>query len=59
VLESGGFDSEVAADQSQANAIGIQGVPFFVLDGKYAVSGAQPVEAFRKALDTAWGAGRE
>jgi predicted DsbA family dithiol-disulfide isomerase len=59
VLESGGFDSEVADDQRHASALGIQRVPFFVLDGKYAVSGAQPVEAFRKALDTAWGAGRE
>ncbi|MFO0726639.1 MAG: DsbA family oxidoreductase [Myxococcota bacterium] len=59
VLESGGFDAEVATDQSQANAIGIRGVPFFVLDGKYAVSGAQPVEAFQKALDMAWGAGGE
>ncbi|MBX7080710.1 MAG: DsbA family oxidoreductase [Nannocystaceae bacterium] len=58
VLHSGGFDSDVAADQRQANAIGIRGVPFFVFDGKYAVSGAQPVEAFRKALDEAWGEGR-
>lgn len=59
VLETGGFDAEVAADQDQAKALGIRSVPFFVLDGKYAVSGAQPVEAFRKALDTAWSASRE
>ncbi|MFO0554357.1 MAG: DsbA family oxidoreductase [Polyangiaceae bacterium] len=59
VLESGTFDSDVTADQSQAKAIGIQGVPFFVLEGKYAVSGAQPVEVFRKALDMAWGAAQK
>jgi predicted DsbA family dithiol-disulfide isomerase len=56
-LESGAFDAEVTADEQEARAIGVRGVPFFVLDGRYAVSGAQPVEAFRQALETAWGAG--
>lgn len=59
VLERGDFDAEVAADQRQASALGIHSVPFFVLDGKHAVSGAQPVEVFREALVTAWRAGRE
>jgi protein disulfide-isomerase len=36
----------VKNDISEAQQIGVQGVPFFVFDRKYAVSGAQPVEAF-------------
>ncbi|MDO5668705.1 MAG: DsbA family oxidoreductase [Corynebacterium sp.] len=42
---------EVAADIALARQIGVQGVPFFVFDGKLAVSGAQPVEVFKKALE--------
>jgi predicted DsbA family dithiol-disulfide isomerase len=34
--------------------LGIEGVPFFVLDRKYGVSGAQPVELFSQALQQAW-----
>lgn len=40
----------VRADQQQAAAYGITGVPFFVLNDKYGVSGAQPVETFAEAL---------
>jgi predicted DsbA family dithiol-disulfide isomerase len=32
----------------------ISGVPFFVVDGRYAISGAQPAELIAQALDTAW-----
>jgi predicted DsbA family dithiol-disulfide isomerase len=53
-LATGAFEAEVAADQKLGRDLCIRGVPFFVLDGKYAVSGAQPVGAFLKALDTAW-----
>jgi len=42
---------EVAADIALARQIGVQGVPFFVFDGRLAVSGAQPVEVFRQALE--------
>lgn len=40
-------------DESQAEAkqLGIDGVPFFVIEGKYAFSGAQPVETFVTVLD--------
>jgi protein disulfide-isomerase len=38
--------SDVKSDIREAQEIGVQGVPFFVFDRKYAVSGAQPVEAF-------------
>jgi predicted DsbA family dithiol-disulfide isomerase len=40
----------VRADQRTAREYGIQGVPFFVIDGRYGVSGAQPAEVFRQAL---------
>lgn len=42
---------EVAAAQHEAGEIGVQGVPFFVIDGRWAVSGAQPAEAWRQVLD--------
>ena len=38
--------SDVKGDIKEAQEVGVQGVPFFVFDRKYAVSGAQPVEAF-------------
>jgi protein disulfide-isomerase len=38
--------NDVKSDIKEAQEIGVQGVPFFVFDRKYAVSGAQPVEAF-------------
>ncbi|MDT0341467.1 DsbA family oxidoreductase [Streptomyces litchfieldiae] len=53
-LDSDTFDADVDADVRQAGQLGITGVPFFVFGGKYAVSGAQPLEVFLQALDTAW-----
>lgn len=50
VLSSDQFDNDVNHDISEAKNNGISGVPFFVLNGKYAVSGAQPVQAFEEAL---------
>lgn len=44
------FLPEVRQDIAQAAAYGIQGVPFFVLDGRYGLSGAQPSAAFEQAL---------
>ena len=52
VLQSTLFSSEVKADQTKANEIGVTGVPFFVFDNKYAISGAQPPAAFLNALET-------
>ena len=46
----------VRADQREGARLGIQGVPFFVLDRAFGVSGAQPVEVFVQALDRAWAA---
>ena len=45
------YAREVAEDIALARQIGVQGVPFFVFDGRLAVSGAQPVEVFRQALE--------
>lgn len=53
-LESSRFLADVRADQAQAQAYGIQGVPFFVVDGKYGVSGAQPPEAFAQIARQVW-----
>lgn len=50
VLTSDAFDYEVKQDILEARNIGVSGVPFFVLNNKYAVSGAQPTDAFVEAL---------
>lgn len=50
VLDSGEFTAAVKADVAQASAYGIQGVPFFVFDGKYGVSGAQESATFEQVL---------
>ncbi|WP_123814733.1 DsbA family oxidoreductase [Myceligenerans xiligouense] len=52
-LEAGRFADDVAADIAQARAYGINGVPFFVLDGRYGVSGAQDPAVFVQAIDEA------
>ena len=49
-LEHEVYLEAVRADQAQASAYGITGVPFFVIDGAYGVSGAQPPEAFGQIL---------
>ena len=50
VLDSDEFAEDVKADVTEAGQIGVQGVPFFVINRKYAISGAQPAEAFAEAL---------
>ncbi|MDK8172779.1 DsbA family oxidoreductase [Curtobacterium citreum] len=49
-LRDDGQLAAVRADQAQAQAFGINGVPFFVIDGKYGVSGAQDPAAFEQVL---------
>ncbi|MBD8013045.1 DsbA family oxidoreductase [Microbacterium sp. NPDC077391] len=53
-LESSAYLDAVRADQAQARAYGINGVPFFVIDGQYGVSGAQPPEAFENVIRDVW-----
>jgi protein disulfide-isomerase len=50
VLNSNRFTTEVKQDIAEAGSIGVQGVPFFVFDRKFAVSGAQPSQAFLETL---------
>jgi len=54
VLASDQFAAEVRADEAQARELGITGVPCFVLDERYAVSGAQPSQVLLSALHQAW-----
>ncbi|MEO8179981.1 MAG: DsbA family oxidoreductase [Deltaproteobacteria bacterium] len=49
-LSSDEFAREVRGDEAQAQELGITGVPFFVLGGRYAMSGAQPAELLLRAL---------
>ncbi|GGV79196.1 DSBA oxidoreductase [Streptomyces griseoloalbus] len=49
------YADEVRADEREAAQLGATGVPFFVLDRTYGVSGAQPAEVFTQALTQAWG----
>lgn len=53
VLATDEFTAEMWADVEQAQAYGASGVPFFVFDSTFAVSGAQPVETFTAALERA------
>ena len=50
VLQSDEFAEAVRHDIYESKQIGVAGVPYFVLDRKYALSGAQPVEAFTSAI---------
>lgn len=50
MLNSDAYTKEVRADEAEAQSLGIRGVPFFVLDRKYAISGAQPVDVFIQTL---------
>ncbi|MGA9637231.1 DsbA family oxidoreductase [Flavobacterium sp.] len=54
VLNSDGYGDAVKQDIMMAQQIGVQGVPFFVFDNKYAVSGAQHVDTFVKTLEKVW-----
>lgn len=58
VLHSDAYANEVQQDINEAQSVGVQGVPFFVFDNKYAVSGAQHVETFVKTLEKAWEEGK-
>lgn len=49
-LASDEFAAEVRADEREAAVYGIHAVPYFVINGKYAVSGAQPTEFFAQTL---------
>ena len=50
VLSSEAYLDAVRLDQAKAAEIGVQGVPFFVIDEQYGISGAQPIEVFEQVL---------
>jgi protein disulfide-isomerase len=50
VLENNTYSSQVVLDVEEAHRLGVQGVPFFYINEKYGLSGAQPVEVFTEAL---------
>jgi predicted DsbA family dithiol-disulfide isomerase len=54
VLAGDDYVEAVRADIEQARAYGATGVPFFVMDQRYGVSGAQPTELFEQLLERAW-----
>lgn len=54
VLSSDRFHIQVLEDAQLARTLGANGVPFYVFDMKYGISGAQPLEAFTQTLESAW-----
>lgn len=54
VLAGDEFTAEVRSDEQEASKLNIRGVPFFVINRKYAISGAQASEVFLDAMQKAW-----
>lgn len=54
MLESTEYTDEVCADGREARSLGVSGVPFYVINRKYVISGAQPSEVFLETLQKAW-----
>ncbi len=54
VLASDTYTADVRAEEQEARELGINGVPFFVVDRRYGVSGAQPADVLLQVLDRAW-----
>jgi len=54
VLASDRYADQVRQDEISARQLGVNGVPFFVIGGRYAVSGAQPARALLEVLEKAW-----
>lgn len=53
ILAGDQFAGEVQEDIAQAQEMGVKGVPFFVIDGKYGISGAQPQPLFNQTIEKA------
>jgi predicted DsbA family dithiol-disulfide isomerase len=54
VLVDESYGDAVREDEATAQSLGANGVPFFVIDRRYGISGAQPAEVFSQALERAW-----
>ncbi|MGW7490288.1 DsbA family oxidoreductase [Streptomyces sp. NPDC054786] len=53
LADPGAYAPEVRAEEREAAELGATGVPFFVIDRRYGISGGQPAEVFRQALERA------
>jgi len=51
-LETAAYAENVRADESKARGLGVSGVPFFLINGKVGISGAQTVDVLKKAIAT-------
>jgi len=49
-LEGGRYVDDVRRDLNEARSLGVTGVPFFVIDGRYGISGAQATDVFSRTL---------
>ena len=54
VLDTDRFAADVIADSQEGVGLGLQGVPFFVFERRYAVAGAKPPEVFSQVLERVW-----
>jgi predicted DsbA family dithiol-disulfide isomerase len=54
VLAGDRYSAEVRGDEQRARAFGVSGVPFFVMGGRYGVSGAQPSDLLLQVLRDTW-----
>ena len=54
VLASDDYGEHVDTDEQMARSLGVSGVPFFVIDRRYGISGAQPPETIAQVLGQAW-----
>lgn len=55
ILTSGAYDTDIRRDIAEAERLNVRGVPYFLIDRKYAVSGAQDPEVFIETLKKAFG----
>ena len=54
IMESRKYTEQLTQDIAESHSIGVQGVPFYVFEGKYTMSGAQPVDVFKQVLEKIW-----
>ncbi|KGR77394.1 DsbA family oxidoreductase [Ureibacillus manganicus] len=54
IIETKEYSNELTHDLAESRQVGVQGVPFFVFDNKYALSGARPAEYFTQVLEKVW-----
>lgn len=54
LLNSDEFESEVREHEQHAQQLGVTGVPFYVINRKYSISGAQPSDVFLEVMEKVW-----